>query len=85
MVLGLLIQVHLTDHTIREASQLQSISSSSQSFITTANGRTSHISGVGSVLVSNDLTLNSFLVVKVANEAGLGRVTPIPFPSWHVL
>ena len=62
---------------IRDASKLQSISSYSQFFITTANCGTSHISGVGSVVLSNNLTLNSILVVPSleCNLFSVGQIT----------
>lgn len=48
---------------VRDSSKLQSICSSSQSVIFTANGSTSIITGEGSVTLSETLTLNSVLIV----------------------
>ena len=60
--LGLLIQV-ASDHMTWDSSQLKSVLPSSQSVISTANGSTSPITGEGSVILSNTLTLDTVLIV----------------------
>ncbi|XP_068636002.1 uncharacterized protein [Aristolochia californica] len=47
----------------RDSSQLKSLLTSPQSVISTANGSTSPITGEGSVILSNNLTLDTVLVV----------------------
>ena len=51
------------DHMTWDSSQLKSVLPSSQSVISTANGSTSPITGEGSVILSNTLTLDTVLVV----------------------
>ena len=52
-----------SDHMTRDSSQLKSVIPSSQSVISTANGSTSPITGEGSVILYNTLTLDTVLVV----------------------
>jgi hypothetical protein len=58
-----IIDTGASDHMTKDSNQLQSFFSSSKSVISTANGSTSLISGEGSVILSNTLTLDIVLVV----------------------
>ena len=58
-----IIDTGASDHMTWDSSQLKSVLPSSQSVISTANGSTSPITGEGSVILSNTLTLDIVLVV----------------------
>ena len=58
-----IIDTGASDHMTRDSSKLKSILPSPQSIISTANGSTSPITGEGSVILSNTLTLDTVLVV----------------------
>ena len=58
-----IIDTGASDHITRDSSQLKFVLPSSQSVISTANGSTSPITGEGSVILSNTLTLDTVLVV----------------------
>jgi hypothetical protein len=58
-----IIDTGASDHMTKDSNQLQSFFSSPKSVISTANGCTSLISGEGSVILSNTLTLDIVLVV----------------------
>ena len=58
-----IIDIGASDHMTRDSSQLKSVLPSSQSVISTANGSTSPITGEGSVILSNTITLDTVLVV----------------------
>ena len=58
-----IIDTGASDHMTWDSSQLKSVLPSSQSVISTANGSTSLITGEGSVIFSNTLTLDIVLVV----------------------
>ena len=58
-----IIDTGASDHMMRDSSQLKSVLPSSQSVIYTVNGSTSPITGEGSVILSNTLTLDTVLVV----------------------
>jgi hypothetical protein len=58
-----IVDTGASEHMTRDVRQLQSILPSSQSVISTANGSTSPVTGEGSVILSNTLTLNIVLVV----------------------
>ena len=58
-----IIDTGASDHMTRDSSKLKSILPSSQSVISTANGSTSSLTGEGSVILSNTLTLDTVLVV----------------------
>jgi len=47
-----------SDHMVRDTGQLQSLHSSTHSFISTANGSTSPTVGEGTVILTQNLTLN---------------------------
>ena len=59
----LIIDTGASDQMTRDSSQLQSVLTSPQSVISTANGSTSPITGEGSVILSDNLTLDTVLVV----------------------
>ena len=58
-----IIDTGASDHMTRDFNQLKSVLPSPQSVISTANGSTSLITGEGSVILSNTLTLDTVLVV----------------------
>ena len=58
-----IIDTGASDHMTRDSSQLKYVLTSSQLVISTANGSTSPITGEGSVILSNTLTLDIVLVV----------------------
>ena len=58
-----IIDTGASDHMTWDSSQLKSVLPSSQLVISTANGSTSPITGEGSVILSNTLTLDTVLVV----------------------
>ena len=58
-----IIDTGASDHMTWDSSQLKYILPSSQSIIFTANGSTSPITGEGSVILSNTLTLDTVIVV----------------------
>ena len=58
-----IIDTGASDHMTKDSNQLQSFFSSPKSVISTTNGSTSPISGEGSVILSNTLTLDTVLVV----------------------
>ena len=58
-----IIDTGASDHMTRDFSQLKSVLPSSHSVISTTNGSTSPITGEGSVILSNTLTLDTVLVV----------------------
>ncbi|KAK4477898.1 hypothetical protein RD792_017163 [Penstemon davidsonii] len=58
-----IIDTGASDHMVKNSNILQTIHSSSQSIISTANGTTSPIIGEGSVVLSNTLKLDTVLVV----------------------
>ena len=58
-----IVDTGASKHMMRDVRQLQSILPSSQSVISTANDSTSLVTGEGSVILSNTLTLNIVLVV----------------------
>ena len=59
----LIIDTGASDHMTWDSSQLKFVLPSSQSVISTANGSTSPITGEGSVILSNTLTLDIVLIV----------------------
>ena len=58
-----IIDTGASDHMTRDSGQLKSLKPSSQSVISTANGSTSPITGEGSIILSDSLTLDTVLVV----------------------
>ena len=58
-----IIDTGASDHMIRDSSKLQHLHPSSQQVISTANGGTSPITGEGSLVLSNAMTLDTVLVV----------------------
>jgi hypothetical protein len=58
-----IIDTGASDHMTSDYSQLQSLFPSPQTIISTANGSTSPITGVGSVILSKNITLDNVLVV----------------------
>ena len=58
-----IIDTGASDHMTRDSGQLQSVLLSPQSVIFTANDSTAPITGEGSVILSNTLTLDTVLVV----------------------
>lgn len=58
-----IINTGASDHMTNNPHQLQSIKSSSQSIISTANGSASPVTGEGPVTLSDTLTLDTVLVV----------------------
>ncbi|KAL5787760.1 hypothetical protein ACOSP7_004709 [Xanthoceras sorbifolium] len=58
-----IIDTGASDHMTRDPGQLKFVLHSLQSVISTANGSTSPITGEGSVILSNNLTLDIVLVV----------------------
>jgi predicted aspartyl protease len=58
-----IIDTGASDHMVRDTGQLQSLHSSTHSFISTANGNTSPTVREGTVILTKNLTLNSVLVV----------------------
>jgi len=58
-----IIDTGASDHMTRDSNQLQSFFPSPKSVISTANGSTSPISGEGSIILSDTLTLDTVLVV----------------------
>ena len=58
-----IIDTGASDHKTWDSSQLKFVLPSSQSVISTANGSTSPITGEGSIILSNTLTLDTVLVV----------------------
>ena len=58
-----IIDIGASDHMTWDSSQLKYVLPSSQSVISTTNGSTSPITGKGSVIMSNTLTLDIVLVV----------------------
>ena len=58
-----IIDTGASDHMTWDSNQLKSVLPSFQSVISTANGSTSPITGEGSVILSNTLTLDIVLVV----------------------
>ena len=58
-----IIDTGVSNHMTRDFSQLKYVLPSSQSVISTANGSTSPITGEGSVILSNTLTLDTVLVI----------------------
>ena len=57
------IDTGATDHMVRDKNHLQTIKSTTHSLISTANGSTSPTVGEGTVILSQNLTLDSVLVV----------------------
>jgi hypothetical protein len=53
-----IIDTGASDHMVRDTGQLQSLHSSTHSFISTANGSTSPTVGEGTVILTQNLTLN---------------------------
>jgi len=72
-----IIDTGASDHMVRDSGQLQSLNSSTHSFISTANGSTSPTAGEGSVILSKTLALNSVLVVLSLeyNLLSVGQIT----------
>jgi len=62
---------------VRDTGQLQSLYSSTHSFISIANGSTSPTVGEGTVILTQNLTLNSVLVVPSLehNLLSVGQIT----------
>lgn len=58
-----IIDTGASDHMTSDCGHLQSISPSSQTIISTANGSTSPITCVGSVILSENITLDNVIVV----------------------
>ena len=58
-----IIDTGASDHMTWDSNQLKYVLPSSKSVISTANGSTSPITGEGSVILSNTLTLDTVLVV----------------------
>jgi hypothetical protein len=58
-----IVDTGASDHMTSDYSQLQSLFPSPQTIISTANGSTSPITGVGSVILSKNITLDNVLVV----------------------
>lgn len=72
-----IIDTGAADHMIRDSVTYNPFIPSSQSVISTANGRTCPIIGEGSVIFSKTLTLNSVLVVTSLgyNLLSVGQIT----------
>jgi len=72
-----IIDTSASDHMTKDSNQLQSFFSSSKSVISTVNNSTSPISGEGSVILSNTLTLDIVLVVPSLeyNLLSVGQIT----------
>ena len=58
-----IIDTGASDHMIRDSSKLQHLHPSSQQVISTAKGGTSPITGEGSLVISNAMTLDTVLVI----------------------
>ena len=58
-----IIDIGASDHMTWDSNELKYVFFSSQSVISTANGSTSPITGEGSVILSNALTLDTVLVI----------------------
>ncbi|KAH0698607.1 hypothetical protein KY284_012822 [Solanum tuberosum] len=67
-----IIDTGATDHMTNDSTKLQTFKSSSQSDISTANGSTSPITGEGSIVLSNTLTLDTVLDILTRRTLGYG-------------